>query len=223
MNLIYTPEDLISAVHHYGIIPFFSELIPGFCLDDYIPGSVWDENYGLGPWMWRDEIAAEKTCIYGKFLKGKTAYVAKEWFPVLANYRRDGYDCDSRYDDGLMRHEDKVLFDLIEKNGPVTTVELKKLMNVSKGKTYGFESSLTRLQMLTYVVPCDFTFPRKADGSKKYSYGITWYDTPEHWFSEEYIKDAYRENPKDSFERLCSMLSSVMEDVPIEDIEKVLK
>lgn len=49
-----------------------------------------------------------------------------DWFPHFANYRRGGYDFDARYEDGLARYEDKRIYDLIEKEGPITAPELRK-------------------------------------------------------------------------------------------------
>lgn len=141
-------------------LPFFSSNIPNFSVDALTPSSVWDEYLGLGPWLWRDDIAKNKDCIYGKFFKNKVGYVAVEYFAHFANFRRDGYDLDARYDEGLLRYEDKVLFDFIEKNGPIGALALKRKMGVEKEKTAHFESSLTRLQMLTYIVPVDFILPR---------------------------------------------------------------
>ena len=91
LHEIRTPEDLISLVKKFGFLPFFSTEIAGFSIDDLTPLEIWNEYLGLGPWLWRDEIAKDKTCIYGKFFGKKTGYVSAEWFPYLANYRRDGY------------------------------------------------------------------------------------------------------------------------------------
>ena len=87
--------DLKELVDDLGFLPFFSSDIEGFSIDAATPLSVWEENLGLGPWLWRDEIAQDKSCVYGKFFQKKTGYVSSEWFPHFANYRRDGYKDDT--------------------------------------------------------------------------------------------------------------------------------
>ena len=54
----------------------------------------------------------ETGCAYGKFFENKAVFISKEWFPDFANYRRNGYDFDARFDDGLAAYKDKELFEL---------------------------------------------------------------------------------------------------------------
>ena len=45
---------------------------------------------------------------YGKLFAKKAGLVSREWYPGLANYRRNGYDSDARYEDGLASHRKNV-------------------------------------------------------------------------------------------------------------------
>lgn len=222
LSTIRTQEDLIRAVRGFGFLPFFSGPIPGFSIDDAVPLEVWATNQGLGPWMWRDEIAHEGNCIYGKFFAGKTGYVSREWFAHFANYRRDGYDFDARYDEGLARFEDKQIYDLILTNGPISAPALRRLAGAEKGKTSRFEASMTRLQMMAYVVPCDFLFPRSTTGEKKYSYGITVFDIPERWLGEEVVRGEYKTDPKVSHQAVLEHLHMVLPAANEKDILKMI-
>lgn len=65
------------------------------------------------PWEWREIIARSGEVVYGKFFGKKTGFVSKEWFPVFANYRRDGYDFDARWDDELANIRNKRIMDWI--------------------------------------------------------------------------------------------------------------
>ena len=223
LRTIRTIADLTSLVQDLGFLPFFQNHIHGFSIDEATPLEVWEEYLGLGPWLWRDEIAADKECIYGKFFGKKTGYVSADWFPYLANYRRDGYDFDARYDDGLARYDDKRIYEIIEKLGPITSKDLRKEAGVDSKKASAFEGILTRLQMQTYVVPVDFIFSRDPDGNKKYSYGTTVYDLPERWLGIELVTSQYSADPLDSFEKMVSHMMSELPDIDRESVEKLLK
>lgn len=221
--MIDNRDKLIRSVQAFGFLPFFSGPIPGYSIDDAVPPEVWATHQGLGPWMWRDEIAHEGSCIYGKFFMGKTGYVSKAWFAHLANYRRDGYDFDARYDDELARYEDKHIYDLILRNGPVTAPVLRTLAGVERGKASRFEAVMIRLQMMTYVVPCDFLFPRDDHGEKKYSYGVTVYDIPERWLGEEAVTGEYKTDPKESFRSIREHLRKMLPTAEEKDILKMIR
>ena len=223
LKTIRTIKDLTGLVEDFGFLPFFENHIQGFSIEETTPHEVWEEYLGLGPWLWRDEIAAGKRCIYGKFFAKKTGYVSAGWFPHLANYRRDGYDFDARYDDGLAKYEDKQIYEIIEKLGPITSRELKKEAGVKAKKASSFEGTMTRLQMQTYVVPVDFIFPRDASGAKKYSYGTTVYDLPERWLGKEFCMSEYKTEPRESFERMVEHLMGQLPDIDRESVEKLLK
>jgi len=53
-------------------------------------------------------------------------YISPKWFTDFANFRRDGYDFDARYDDGLASFYDKELFELLDSKAPVLSKTLKK-------------------------------------------------------------------------------------------------
>ena len=48
---------------------------------------------------------------YGKFFGKKACFVSKVWFPHFANWRRDGYDFDSRWEDELAPMRQKRIMD----------------------------------------------------------------------------------------------------------------
>lgn len=223
LRIVYCQEDLTELVKELGFLPFFGSNIMGFSIGEATPIEVWQKNLGLGPWLWRDDIAKEKECIYGKFFNKKTGYVSTEWFPHLANYRRNGYDFDALFDDGLARYDDKHIYDIIESKGPITAPQLKKEASVDRKKTSRFDGIMTRLQMMTYIVPVDFIFPKDEYGNKKYSYGITVYDTPEHWLGYDFCTSQYKTPPKESLEFMVQHLMKMLPDIDRDSVVKLLK
>ena len=220
---IINAQDLIDLVAEIGFLPFFQNDIQGFSIDEATPPAIWDVYLGLGPWLWRDDIAKEKKCIYGKFFNNKTGYVSIDWFPDFANYRRDGYDFDAGYEDGLIRHEDKAVYDLIDRDGAMTARELKRKLGVDPKKTSNFDGRMTRLQMMTYIVPVDFIFPLDENGEKKYSYGTTVYDLPERWIGEESCRSGYERTPRESFERCVCHLMKMLPDLEYDNAVRLLR
>lgn len=58
------------------------------------------------------ELARRGVVAYGKLFAKKAGLVSREWYPDLANYRRNGYDFDARYEDGLASHQEKRVMDV---------------------------------------------------------------------------------------------------------------
>lgn len=69
--------------------------------DHVCPQCWWTGDPQQDPWIWRELIARSGQVAYGKFFNNKAGFISRKWFPVFANYRRDGYDFDALYDDEL--------------------------------------------------------------------------------------------------------------------------
>ena len=82
-------DDMIQAVNDLGIVPFFSNSIPGFSIEEHCKPEIWFTDI-TGPWEWKGPVIRETNCAYGKFFEHKAAWISKKWFPDFANYRRDG-------------------------------------------------------------------------------------------------------------------------------------
>ena len=126
---IGSKTDLVKAINKYGSLPYFRNGIEGFSIEEHIEPRYWFGNED-GAWEWKGSVIQKTGCAYGKFFERKAVYISGEWFPDFANYRRDGYDFDALYDDGKVRHTDKVLYDLLDKNAPVISKKLKKLQMI---------------------------------------------------------------------------------------------
>ena len=104
----------------------------------------WCGNETIDPWEWRRVLSKNPEIGYGKFFDRKAGFISKKWFPVFANYRRNGYDFDSLFDDGLASFRKKKIMDLFfsddEQNGQnVISYELKEKSGFSAGGEKNFE------------------------------------------------------------------------------------
>lgn len=221
---IRTKSDLTDAINKYGFIPFFANSIPGFSIEENVYRDAWyDSSDGSWQvWDWKGPIIRETGCAYGKFFENKAVFVSKEWFPELANYRRNGYDFDARFDDGLAAYKDKELFELIDNNAPILSKELKEIGNYRKGGKKGFETIITRLQAQCYVIIGDFVYQRDKHG-KPYGWGIAEYSTPEKLMGDDFTEKVYERTPEQSYHRIFMHMKEMLPDADESAIRKILK
>ena len=197
---IKSKSDLMKTIDRLGFLPFFTNSIPGFSIEEHIDPKLWFTDIP-GPWEWKGPVISEMCCAYGKFFEKKAAYISREWFPDFANFRRDGYDFDALYDDGLAAYKDKVLYDLVAENSPILSKRLKEIGDYGKDGKKGFDTIITRLQKQCYVVISDFVYLNDKNG-KAYGWGVAEYSTPELFMGSEFTDKVYNRTPQESYERV---------------------
>ncbi|MCD7856931.1 MAG: hypothetical protein LUG55_03880 [Clostridiales bacterium] len=218
---IETKQALIDAVQTVGILPLFRNALPGFSVEEHAAPSAWfSEEPGV--WEWKGPVIQEAGCAYGKFFGNKAAFISAEWFPDFANYRRDGYDFDARFDDGLATYKDKQLFDLLEAHAPVLSKTLKRAGNYRKGGTTGFDASMNRLQAQGYAVISNFVYMKDRYG-KEYGWGVAEYSTPEQFFGDAFTNAVYQRQPEESYQRLLAHLHSLLPDASEQALRSFLQ
>ena len=93
-------EELICWVDEIGFLPLFQNEIGGFSVEENTSDLYWwTGDPEQDPWEWRALIARSGQVAYGKFFGKRAGFISKAWFPHFANWRRDGYDFDSRWED----------------------------------------------------------------------------------------------------------------------------
>lgn len=212
---ITSMEDLSDLVLDAGFVPFFKNHIPGFSIEECTPGELWFSDTLDGPWEWKGPVIRETGCAYGKIFGKKAAFVRKDLYTELANHRRDGYDADARYDDGLMKARDIEVYRLIEAHGPALSKSLKKMYPGD------FDASVTRLQMMGYAVISDFEYARDSKG-QKYGWGIAKYATPEQYFGSDFKSLVYNNTPQKSRLIIYNKLKALLPDASDKDIYRII-
>ena len=218
-------DDLVWAINELGFLPFFENDIEGFSIEEHImPGHWYDDsdNGFWDAWEWKGPAIRKAHCAYGKFYRNKAMYISEKLFLDYANYKRDGYDFDARYDDGLASREDKYLYELIDVEAPIYSKPLKKLGDYRKGGRTGFDSSITRLEKQGYVIISDFKYDTNKNG-EEYGWGIAEYSTPEKFFGKKFREKVYKRTPEESYERLIKHLRKILPGVEDKWLEKILK
>lgn len=211
------PDALTRLVERVGLLPMFRCQIEGFSLEELTPPDRWFVDGVDGPWEWREVLAEEGKVAYGKFFCKKAGFVSREWLPILANYRRDGYDFDARWDEGLVPQREKRLMDVLEQGGPLLSHELKERAGLAKG----FDTALTSLQMQTYVTVQRFEYKLDKHG-RRYGWGVGRYTSMEERFGA-LCRAAYGEEPEQSRERLVGLVLDLCPRAEFEEAERLIR
>lgn len=195
---VHTWQELTDWIDRVGFLPLFQNEIPGFSVEEHTYElGWWTGDDARDPWQWRELIARSGRVAYGKFFGKKAGFISKAWFPQFANYRRDGYDFDSRWEDGLASIRQKRVMDQFAERGELFSFQLKQQAGFGKGGEKNFEGTVTDLQMQGYLLIRDF---RQRTNKRGLAYGwpISVYTTPETLWGYEYVTSAYAVDPTES-------------------------
>lgn len=227
---IETKQDLIEAIDSLGFLPYFSNTIPGFSIEEHVHLSIWFSAQE-GVWEWKGPIIQETKCAYGKFLHKKAMFISKKWFIEFANMRRDGYDFDSRFEDGLATYNEQHLYNIISSHHSIRSKTAKALGGYTKPRKQfqeswtprkGFDTTLTKLQMNCYVITSDFDYELDKNG-QFYGWGVAKYATPENFYGKSFTNSVYKHSPEESKKRIYKHFHKIIPNVTDDQIEYFLK
>ena len=208
-------DDLTLLVNEIGFLPLFDVGVKGFSVEEMTYGQWWTGQKD-DPWHWREEAANKGEIIYAKIFNGRAGFVSKKWFPKFANYRRDGYDFDSRWEEGLEPSKHQAIMECVINNPMLMTSDIKKQV----GKA-GFEGALTNLEMKTYLIIRAFD-RKKNRFQEPYGWSIGVMDTPENAFGKDWATSAYKENPDKSFQDILAHIENCLPGIDREALERII-
>lgn len=215
---IHNAKELEALVQQMGFLPFFTCAVPNFSIEEFTPSRYWFVDGVDGPWEWRMELVRRGVVAYGKLFAKKAGLVSREWYPNLANYRRNGYDFDARYEDGLASHREKRVMDVLLREGPTLSKDLKRLAGFGSGGLKGFDTVMTNLQMQTYVTIHSFEYAHDKYG-RPYGWGVARYAVTEDVLGSE---GAYNRDPEESKARIIQHLGILCPEAFDDDLEKLI-
>ena len=205
-------HELVSWINEVGFLPLFGNEIEGFSVEEHVsPDFWWTGDAEQDPWEWRERIARSREVAYGKFFDKKAGFISLAWLPYFANARRDGYDFDSLYDEGLASARSKRIMDVFSdgnggwKDGLIFSTELKRLAGFGKDGAKNFPGIVTDLQMQLYLVVTDFRRRRNKRGGE-YGMPVSILLPPEAVWGYDAVASAYSESPEDSARRIADQI-----------------
>lgn len=208
-QLIHNCNELMDYVEKVGFLPLFAGDIKGFSAEEHADARYWwSGDPERDPWEWRVQAAQSRRVAYGKFFGGKAGFISKEWLPVFANYRRDGYDFDSLYEEGLAKNRSKCIMELFTEGKRLYSHEVKSMAGFGKGGFKNFSGIMTELQEKLYLVVTDFRCRVNKRG-EEYGMPVAGYERPEDVWGYELMSSAYDEEPERSHRRILAQLSSL--------------
>lgn len=213
-------RDLADLVGEWGFVPFFKNEIEGFSVEEHTPPRLWFSEEA-GPWEWKGPVIRSAHCAYGKLYRGKACYVSGEFYPDLANWRRNGYDYDSRMDEGIARRRDNDIMRELFRIPSLISKDLKSLVCYTPARKKEFEGSIVYLQMQCYVNIADFEYAKDKHG-KEYGWGLARYTTPEAFFGEAFTSRVYAKEPEESREFLRERLSALLPHASAAQLDRFL-
>lgn len=225
-SCLHSVKEAEELIEKYGFLPFFKNEIEGFSMEEHTdPSFWWSGDKARDPWEWRTIIAKNHNILYGKFFNKKAGFISKRYVPDFANYRRDGYDFDARYDDGKapLKHK-KIMMNFIEENSDneIMSNILKEKAGFGKGGEKGFDGAITNLMMQLYLCNSDFK-KRKNKNGEDFGWDVAEYSSPEHIFGYEYVSSAYKKEPSESYEILKKNVLNIFPSTKDKEILRILK
>ena len=218
-----SPEAAADLIRKMGFLPLFSVGIPGFSIEEHVPAyDWWSDDPEKDPWIWRMLLAEYDDIAYGKFFDRKAGFVSKEWFPVFANYRRDGYDYEGLYEDGKMKGGAKRILDTLELDENAVGLEkMSGQIRKSAGVEKGFDGLLIDLQMQSFLLISRFRQKRNKKGIA-YGWNLPVFMTPETKWGYDFV-NSVSEKPEESRLRAEEQIRRFYPGADEKEIRKVLR
>jgi len=208
-------SDLKKLVQEIGFLPLFRiEGAEGFSVEALTPDQWWT---GLrdDPWGWREILSEDEELLYGKFFANRAGFISREWLPLFANWRRDGYDFDSLEEEGLVNARLSGVMRVVSREGRLLSSAMKKEVGAK-----GFDGAVTSLQMRLYLHISGFG--QKVDRfGKPYGWSIGYLSAPESRFGYEYVASAYGEAPEASLQKILKRAHEAFEPEDAEAFDAV--
>lgn len=217
---IHNCAELTAFVDEIGFLPLLSSDVNGWSAEEIV-----DEDCQYTPlpeggwewplWEWKGSVIQESGCAYGKFFKGKAAFISRKWWPDFCNWRRY-----ARPKPSPGSIEEAILLTLQE-HGSMITRDLRTACGFTgRNMRSRFDSFITKLQMAGYIVTEDFVYPHDKHG-RQYGWGLALLTTPEQLFGSESCR--VKRSPQASRMRIFSHFKTILPGETTASLDKIIE
>jgi hypothetical protein len=220
---IKTSAELTEFIDELGFLPLFKNTVKGYSVEEMTAAQGWFGGIlGEDPWKWREVLAEEGKVAYGKLFANRAGFISREWYPIFAAYRRDGYDFDSRYEDGMASYRAKRIMDVLEQTNVLPSNEIKAIAGFGKGGEKGFEGVMTSLQMQTYITVHSFR-RRVNKKNEEYGWSVANFTFSENLFGAEHVRSQYQMSQAEAKQRIMDRVMIKFPMAESSEIERVIR
>ncbi len=211
---------MVDYIQRVGMLPLLPLGISGWSADEVVSSEcryvcLPDGGWEWPLWKWKGQIIQESGCAYGKFLRGKAAFVSREWWPDFCNYRRSILP---KPEEGSI--EDSILT-ILKENGSAITRNLRSQCGFTGEKMRSrFDAYLSRLEMGCYILTEDFVYPVDRHG-REYGWGWSLLTTPEELFGNESV--VCERTPNESLRLLIGQMRRILPQLSESEVMRLLK
>ena len=118
-------------------------------------GMVFDKHFET-IWRWKDELPRRGGAFYAKYFRQRGTLISLEQLPYFLAMRETTAEPDDHarfYADGRIRDDARVIWEALERHGPLATLELRHLCHMeTKAGNVRFKRAMLELQCLLVVV-----------------------------------------------------------------------
>lgn len=118
-------------------------------------GMVFDKHFET-IWRWKDELPRRGGAFYAKYFRQRGTLISLEQLPYFLAMRETTAEPDDHarfYADGRIRDDARVIWEALERHGPLATLELRHLCHMeTKAGNVRFKRAMLDLQCLLVVV-----------------------------------------------------------------------
>jgi hypothetical protein len=184
-----SPTQAIDFVNQRGFIFFwpikginFPSLWTAVAGERPVPNQ--HDDPGHITWGWKDNALDKRVWYYAKVLRRKATIISLEVVPyfyaLTENYGDYKEDYLIPYEDGRLPQGAKQVYEAILDNGPLHTIDLRRMAHMSNAKDSEFNKALEILQSDFKILPIGVA--RAGSWNYAFTYEITaryWPDLPE--------------------------------------------
>ena len=207
-GMLSSQGDLERLVGEWGFLPLLKNWVPCFSVEEHTPPELWFRRWGGRPLGVEGPGDTEHRLRLREVFRGQGGVSSpRSGTRTSPTTRRDGYDFDARYDDGLARNLDKRVYDVLLEHQPLLSKEWRKLTGIEKrgefdGRGHPAANAGVRGHHKLRV--------RHRQEREPYGWGLARYATPEATFGEAFGGNVYQRSPEESRQRVERHLRSLL-------------